>query len=788
MPVEVEIESLFRPSSASVRQLLSDMVGGFAIPSYQRPYRWKPADIRRLFESVMTGLDRLVDDKEGVSFIGAVITVTGASNNHSTRPKDPRQVIDGQQRLSTILLMATAAHELLVRDSKRVKWPEVASDSADLAVWVNEQCGETATQLLSCLSDTKTYGDPDFKQLPKIIREVTDIWATKEDTARYISPVAHLLHEYLMAASSEKDFVPTMPSVQLLPEGVGSSKEDHELLQRRFSNIRRLMQDVSNGKEGDLAETVDLDELLRPHSTVLTSLFDGISLEQVPDLRVLATKHPRIAGLLRAMLFCRFLLERVSLTQINARNESYAFELFESLNSTGEPLTSFETFIPLVVDKETSDKYPTSISYEHISSTSKLLSERGDAVQTETSRLITSFLLADAGLKVPAKHNEQRRALGKRYQDAETVSQNRAMTRQLADTALFYFRVWRDGTLYTTPQTKSDLVLGNETLFALGFLRQINHSIAVAPLARYFSEFRADPSEATLAELETATKAVAAFSIMWRAAHGGTDGIDSRYRALMRDGVGDTVPPVARTNPEKNGAAHTVLDLPSAVDLAAGLSKMAASATSSAFNDQASWVQATKSRPIYEERELARVLLLVASHHAIPDGTTGFTKDGALSDSTDMLRAERWDNDDRLTTIEHIAPQNPRANDTTPWSSTLYADQSFVNRLGNLVLLPGEENSSLSNKSWPEKRALYAALSSADMDEATIVLLKARASGIPIDATVESNIIARRKNLPLLQAIASFDGAWDAEFVDQRTEQLLNRAYDKLISWMRPVD
>src|SRR3954470_14007814 len=70
--VEVEIESLFRPSSASVRQLLSDMVGGFAIPAYQRPYRWKPADIRRLYESVMIGLERLKDDPKGVSFIGAV--------------------------------------------------------------------------------------------------------------------------------------------------------------------------------------------------------------------------------------------------------------------------------------------------------------------------------------------------------------------------------------------------------------------------------------------------------------------------------------------------------------------------------------------------------------------------------------------------------------------------------------------------------------------------------------------------------------------------------------------
>lgn len=788
MPVvEVEIESLFRPSSASVRQLLSDMVGGFAIPAYQRPYRWKPADIRRLYESVMIGLERLKDDPKGVSFIGAVITVTGVSDRHEIRPKDARLVIDGQQRLSTILLVAAAAHEYLEREVKKLKWDDKNQQEVDLSEWVTVQCGETCAELLACLAEVKTAGgQPEYRALPKIVREVTDMWSTKKDNARYISPMAHLLFGYLTAAREGSSFKPSTPSLEVFPEGVGSSKDDHDVLQRRFETIRQATKDVANGKEGDLSEKVDLDELLRTGSQVVTSLFDGIASEQISDLRVLATKYKHTASVLRVVLFCRFLLERVSLTQINAANESYAFELFESLNSTGEPLTSFETFIPDVVEREEeAGSYATSDSYEHISSTSRLLSERADAVQNETSRLITSFLLADAGIKVPSKHNEQRRDLGKRYSGTENIAQARAMTRQLADTALMYFRTWQDGDLYLAPHTKSDIELDQEAQFCLGFLKQINHTVVLAPLSRYFAAFRAAPSDEALAQLSAAVKAVTAFSVMWRAAHGGTDGIDSRYRSLMREGVTDLLGPLARTNGDRKNATHDPNPLPLAKDLGAGLRQMAATAQTYAFSDRDSWVQAVKSRPIYEERELTRMLLLLASHHAIPDGVTGFTKDGALSDSTDMLRAERWKADDRLQTIEHVAPQNPDK-DGPLWSADLYSDQGFIHRLGNLVLLPGEENSWISNRPWEEKRAIYEALSAIDMDETEEILARAQGQGLKISAAAQAKVAETRRHLPVLQAVGAFTGSWDRDFVEDRGVKLLERAYLVLERWVTP--
>ncbi|KAJ3181640.1 hypothetical protein HDU85_003583 [Gaertneriomyces sp. JEL0708] len=53
---------------------------------------------------------------------------------------------------------------------------------------------------------------------------------------------------------------------------------------------------------------------------------------------------------------------------------------------------------------------------------------------------------------------------------------------------------------------------------------------------------------------------------------------------------------------------------------------------------------------------------------------------------------------------EHIAPRNGQK-----WPEEIYSQLfPFVNKLGNLTLLHGSDNSVCSNNSWPDKRAIYA--------------------------------------------------------------------------------
>ena len=69
--------------------------------------------------------------------------------------------------------------------------------------------------------------------------------------------------------------------------------------------------------------------------------------------------------LIRLVFFANFLMNRVGVTVVSAPG-AYAFEMFESLNTTGEELTIFETFRPRVIETERLDKYEKSDSREYM--------------------------------------------------------------------------------------------------------------------------------------------------------------------------------------------------------------------------------------------------------------------------------------------------------------------------------------------------------------------------------------------------------------------------------------
>ena len=73
-----------------------------------------------------------------------------------------------------------------------------------------------------------------------------------------------------------------------------------------------------------------------------------------------------VSSLLRLVVFARYLNHRVAVTIVTAKNENDAGDMFESLNTTGELLTAFETFTPRVIQGETLEKYEGSPSYKRM--------------------------------------------------------------------------------------------------------------------------------------------------------------------------------------------------------------------------------------------------------------------------------------------------------------------------------------------------------------------------------------------------------------------------------------
>jgi len=82
--------------------------GIFSIPFFQRPYKWAPDKIRQLNDDILS----LMDVPNDVHFLGAIITHGLARSNSAD--VSVSEVIDGQQRLTTVYLYVCAAVKTLI--------------------------------------------------------------------------------------------------------------------------------------------------------------------------------------------------------------------------------------------------------------------------------------------------------------------------------------------------------------------------------------------------------------------------------------------------------------------------------------------------------------------------------------------------------------------------------------------------------------------------------------------------------------------------------------------------
>ena len=131
-----------------------------------------------------------------------------------------------------------------------------------------------------------------------------------------------------------------------------------------------------------------------------------------------------------------------------------------------------------------------------------------------------------------------------------------------------------------------------------------------------------------------------------------------------------------------------------------------------------------------------------------------------------------------MVSIEHIAPQTQ----TVDWDQELYAYEGTIDRLGNLILIPGEENSAMSNQNWSVKRACYQILSATSPDAADEARASAKEAGIMVPPRFAPGLL--RDLHALAAGVAQFDGEWSSEIVQSRSEALAGLAWERLSPWV----
>lgn len=766
----MQIEDVFGAFPKSVLQYLCENGQGLYVPAYQRQYSWDKSKIERLIEDISHGFSMLTSHEDAITFLGTIIAIHDTQYltvNPLVRGDVPSRVmtiIDGQQRLTTLLLINTVLH-----DSIRIQALHIKDSSDAEKVWLFEECMKVTGLLAKTFEEDKDYGDGQFRYYPRMIRAYDDSWSRKKERAEYKSPVGRYLHLY---GQHCRDKVDSSFKFEL-PTGVEEHSK-HKKLGDGRKVVQNMLMAIASGDVSQL-ELPDFKDILESNSfqeILLKSEFP----EEVRNTIQTEGNTP-YKELLRLVLFANFVLTRVAVTTVTAKNEDYAFDMFESLNTTGEPLTAFETFKPRVIHFEGLKEYEKTNSHKYMQTVEAYLEgfTKTDDKQDATSRLIVAFASAERGEKLSKRLSDQRRFF-KEYFDKFNNEAKRDFIRNLSHTALFIQHSWPDALAKHPSIQSAEEAATDEVILCLDAMRAIKHSIILGPLVRFYSEIRKAGAEArktAISEFIEATKAIAAFSTLWRASRRGTNNIDMHYRNLMAQGCAAvSMPPLCRV--AANGSDHPP---PKAVLLKAALRHVLE--VEGKIKTKDDWVKAAARLPAYQnQRHITRLVLLAAAHDsAVDKAEPGLTVAGK-TDLLPMLNFNRW-HDDTSQTVEHIAP----AIQSNGWEERLYEDDDTIHRLGNLTLLPNSENASLSNGSWDRKRLIYKILSAETADELDPLLNHAKTQGIEIGKST-TELLSESKHLPMTKAIASIEDDWTLELVDKRSVRIAELAWSRIAPWL----
>ncbi|NLB71012.1 MAG: DUF262 domain-containing protein [Chloroflexi bacterium] len=143
----------------TIKDLFTDKSANFLIPDYQRPYGWEEEECQTLWDDIFTfafpdgNKDAFNTNDE--YFLGAIVTYKNANRQ--------LEVIDGQQRLTTILLLLRAFYDRFERMQDK---PSI----------------DTRNIISQCIWQTNEFGNADNEHL-KIDSEV----ATDDDKEEFLS-------------------------------------------------------------------------------------------------------------------------------------------------------------------------------------------------------------------------------------------------------------------------------------------------------------------------------------------------------------------------------------------------------------------------------------------------------------------------------------------------------------------------------------------------------------------------------------------------------------------------
>lgn len=768
---------LFEVIAASPVETVIPYNVGFTIPEYQRQYDWSTGHIDRLYFDVLSGFSRLNNSQKSsdaslYTFLGTIILIKESSRAENFTGES-LAVVDGQQRLTTLILFACVLCEALKRERDSIK--ANASVEKYVSDWLNEEIECWLLLLYQCaVGKQAVIGKPDFP-FPRIIRE-GDQRGKSVGAAEYRSPIGRFLQ--LFSRYFEDKQTIEVP-LDELGDGVDTKK-----LVKNYLYIRELVQNLNvlNWYEDTECEQLNIARAENRHCRELFGRLTEMINDKTKENKAISTvtNNPELHPLIRTILFSSYFCNCIVLTKVKTEDEDAAFDIFDALNTTGAPLTALETLKPRVIrfeNKKKKGSYSGSPSEEAIKAIAEVLDDRIEDTskkQKETKELVVTFALYLRGEKLSKELSRQREFLGSTYKEATSTGIESARRYVTALSYLANFRRYYWERDEIKQLVKYHPSTHEEVQLLISFIRDMGTSLALPIIFRYWDQKFADNSAEN--NFLEALRAVAGFIIIRRGATGGTDTIDSDLRAIMAPKEGGD------TSRKYNLCAG--FDNNNEVLSISELKKVLKQLLKHKLNDidKENWIEKASSNPLARQaRVLARFMILTAANQAEPcqDKPGNWTKKGIRpsSHSKKFLSYNTWVGK-IYRTVEHVAPEQ----DSPGWDENIYKGNIHRHRLGNLTLLPQEENSAISNSGWEKKKRVYRALAEMLTDEQELQIQEAAEAGHEVSPNLKQ-MLNIGEPLLLLEPLRELE-TWDLDIIDQRGKNIAELCWDNVWPWL----
>ena len=137
----------------TIRQLFEDRKADFLVPDYQRPYAWTEVECQTLWDDIFNFAipdnDSSRFNRNDEYFLGPIVTFVNDNKK--------MEIIDGQQRLTTLMLLLRAFYEkygnMQDEDSRKVR------ETIEQCIWKTDEFGKPIKSELKIDSEVATDND-----------------------------------------------------------------------------------------------------------------------------------------------------------------------------------------------------------------------------------------------------------------------------------------------------------------------------------------------------------------------------------------------------------------------------------------------------------------------------------------------------------------------------------------------------------------------------------------------------------------------------------------------------